>query len=353
MEDNVNSDLTAPESVDISWPPLHDAVHRANWSGDLAQLRSVLQDGADLSLVADTHASRSTSILHTAVLGRLEVVTLLLEHGADALMENKCGPGEEGRWAGHTPLQMAAKRGHRDVARLLIDAGAIYDIHSACALGDIARVIKLVGESRDELFVRDCYGASLLHWASAQDQIETAEILIERGLAVCERDVFGETALMVASVRHAAHSEIHRLGRHYGVAVALRSLVELLERHTVEADIHTAAAVGNTVELHALLVGDANLAIARNGHGTTPLHWAARNDHIEAARILLEYGADIDARDRIGCPPLFYAAYWGAHSIMTHFLCERGADIAFENKWGKGLDAYDCGSCGVDFSRMK
>jgi ankyrin repeat protein len=347
----VHTNLTAPESVDVTWPPLHDAVRRANWSGDLAPLRSKLQEGADLSLLANTHASRDTSILHTAALGRVDVAALLLAHGASEQMENVCGPGEEGRWAGHTPLQMAAKRGLRDVAYLLIEAGSAIDIFSASALGDLDRVIELIEKSPEALSARDSYRATPLHWAAEQDQIEIAEYLVQRGLAVSEPDAFSETALMVASVRQAAHSEMHRLGRRYGVSVSFYSLVELLSGHTVKAHIHTAAAVGDTAVLQDLLADDDSLATASNDHGTTPLHWAARNDHVEAARILLDHGADIDARDKIGCPPLFYAAYWGGHAQMTRFLCEWGADIGFENVWGKGLNAYDCGNCGVDFSR--
>ena len=65
--------------------------------------------------------------------------------------------------------------------------------------------------------------------------------------------------------------------------------------------------------------------------------------HVSTGATVLHGGAAIDATDQIGCPPLWYSAYWGRNIEMTRFLCEKGADIGFRNIWDKGLDAYDCG----------
>ena len=43
----------------------------------------------------------------------------------------------------------------------------------------------------------------------------------------------------------------------------------------------------------------------------TALHWAIRRNHFEIVKLLLEYGADIDARDSKGQTPLIYAAKLG------------------------------------------
>ncbi|KAH8598510.1 ankyrin repeat-containing domain protein, partial [Bisporella sp. PMI_857] len=47
--------------------------------------------------------------------GRVDVVKLLLDNGADAAIPNKDG------W---TPLNSASKNGHIDVVKLLLDNGA-------------------------------------------------------------------------------------------------------------------------------------------------------------------------------------------------------------------------------------
>jgi hypothetical protein len=57
---------------------------------------------------------------------------------------------------------------------------------------------------------------------------------------------------------------------------------------------HAAARLGMTDKLHALITADPNLVHTRGGDGQTPLHFAST---VEIAGLLLEHGADIDARD--------------------------------------------------------
>jgi len=59
-------------------------------------------------------------------------------------------------------------------------------------------------------------------------------------------------------------------------------------------DIHAAARLGMIERVRKLLAADAALVHARGGDGQLPLHFAAT---VEIAALLLEHGADIDARD--------------------------------------------------------
>jgi hypothetical protein len=59
-------------------------------------------------------------------------------------------------------------------------------------------------------------------------------------------------------------------------------------------DVHAAARLGLFEELRLLINRDPTLVNARGGDGQTPLHFAA---NVEVATLLLENGADIDARD--------------------------------------------------------
>ncbi|MGH7730075.1 MAG: ankyrin repeat domain-containing protein, partial [Candidatus Eiseniibacteriota bacterium] len=67
----------------------------------------------------------------------------------------------------------------------------------------------------------------------------------------------------------------------------------LIERGAV-VDAHAAARLGMLDRLRALIDHDPALVHARGGDGQTPLHFAA---NVEVAALLLERGADIDARD--------------------------------------------------------
>jgi len=68
-------------------------------------------------------------------------------------------------------------------------------------------------------------------------------------------------------------------------------------------DVFDAAAVGRTRGLEELLAAEPGLAGARSADGSTPLHLAARFDQRDAAELLLEYGADREARDGDGRAP--------------------------------------------------
>ena len=80
------------------------------------------------------------------------------------------------------------------------------------------------------------------------------------------------------------------------------SALDSAEGETVEAlltlgarwDVHSAAAHGRTEILRGLLDADPSLVSARGGDGGTPLH-AAKTP--EVARLLIERGADLEARD--------------------------------------------------------
>ena len=68
-------------------------------------------------------------------------------------------------------------------------------------------------------------------------------------------------------------------------------------------DVFDAAAVGRTRGLEELLETEPGLANARSADGSTPLHLAARFDQRDAAELLLEHGADPEARDGDGRTP--------------------------------------------------
>ena len=283
---------------------------------------------ANLNLVANHHQSTNTTILHMA-LASPEMTAFVLDLGADELLEARTGPGEEGREAGLTPLQMAARRGYEATARLLIERGAVFDVFTAAVIDDLER---LSACSDDELGTVDHYGASPLHWAAMYGGAETVSLLLDRGLAIDDENDFGETPLALAGLAP---------GHDMPAQTDRTAVIELLRRRGAKVDVFSAAALGDNEALSALLDADTGLARATNRFDSTPLHYAAWAGHADAARQLLERGADVDAFDRHGMPPLIYAAYWGRHENTVEMLLENGADVYWKNIWGKGQSAYD------------
>ena len=105
--------------------------------------------------------AQDTALREAAVNGRLEVVRLLLDAGADLSLANG---------AGGTPLMVAAGRGHLEVLRLLLWRGAAVD---AVSPGD---------------------GWTAFHIACTLNQADCAEALVRAGCDVGLKANNGETS---------------------------------------------------------------------------------------------------------------------------------------------------------------
>jgi ankyrin repeat protein len=66
---------------------------------------------------------------------------------------------------------------------------------------------------------------------------------------------------------------------------------------------------------------------------STPLHWASSGGHVEAARLLLAYGADVKAQDKNGSTPLHQASLSRCVEL-ARLLIEHGADAAAQDNSG-------------------
>jgi len=98
-------------------------------------------------------------------------------------------------------------------------------------------------------------------------------------------------------------------------------------------EIFRAAKKGDLAALRKLLKADASLVHARDKEGSTPLHWAAWRGQVEAARLLLEAGAEVNARNQNthwGTTPLHAAAH-GNQAAVVQVLLARGGDPRAKN----------------------
>lgn len=116
------------------------------------------------------------------------------------------------------------------------------------------------------------------------------------------------------------------IAREYGFSSwrALKAEIDLRRAPHVAAFMR-ACATGDVETLRELLQRDPSLARERLAGGTTGLHGAVR--HPEAVRLLLEHGADPNARD-LGdnATPLHFAAANGALDNVR-LLLDAGADV--------------------------
>jgi uncharacterized protein len=98
-----------------------------------------------------------------------------------------------------------------------------------------------------------------------------------------------------------------------------------------ELDVFEAAAIGDVGRLHVLLDDDPDLAAAWSEDGFTPLHYAAFFGHPAAAKLLVDRGADLEARSTntqfaLDAAPLHSASAAGQLQVCE-VLLDAGADV--------------------------
>ncbi len=128
-------------------------------------------------------------------------------------------------------------------------------------------------------------------------------------------------------------------GEHFRTADLLRhngADPDVWGRRRTRTPLHSAALYGNPAVVQKLIEYDADVN-AKDETGWTPLFWASKGRHLQdtsVVRLLLENGADVNARAMDGSTPLHNASYLGVPEVVR-LLLEKGADIEAKGDDGK------------------
>jgi ankyrin repeat protein len=298
-------------------------VWMAAATGDLPRVRELLD--TDPSLVNRTNDYNSyyvgcgSPLKNAAGAGHLEIVTFLLERGADPnLPEEHIAP------RGHA-LYSAVYNGHYDIARLLLERGADPDAPVESSADPVW--IAIAGSDLRMIELLVSHGAS---WTIPNDPKPplTYEAIVATGLP---RSM--EVLAYFGDVRTASGL----LGADPGLAndpAALekaatrghQEFVRLLLRH--QPDLATRVTVSRPREMALFLFEEGMNPNRPDWVGRTPLHHFAGSGDLEGAALYLDHGADIHARDdEDRSTPLAFAARQGKPDMVT-FLLARGAKPA-------------------------
>jgi ankyrin repeat protein len=112
-----------------------------------------------------------------------------------------------------------------------------------------------------------------------------------------------------------------------------------------ESPIADAVMAGDLEAVRNLLRDGADVNEAQ-GDGLTGLHWAARNNDVEAARLLLYAGANVAAKTRIGAHTPVLVASRGGHAEVLDVLLEAGADPVARTTTGNSAPLHFAAAAG-------
>lgn len=112
---------------------------------------------------------------------------------------------------------------------------------------------------------------------------------------------------------------------------------EVTRRGPVRTPITFAAEHNPNPSITALLL-DRGADVNDKGHaGMTPLHYAAKDNHLAIVKLLLDRGAHVNARDFGGWTPLHMAARYSSRPEIIWLLLDRNAN--FRARTSRGITA--------------
>jgi uncharacterized protein len=240
---------------------------------------------------------------------------------AKGLLDAGADPNRASR-LGVRPLYLAASNGSADMIRLLIKAGADANapgpygettLMAAVASGDVAAVEALL-EAGAEVDARDPhYEQTALMFAARTGATDIAHALIMGSATVDARTRVGEEPAWILPNS--------RKGFGYGVGIIRGGWpadrgIRPFRRGGMTALLY-AAREGHAATAAALLDAGADLE-GTEANAITPLIMAITNDRMDVAKVLIERGADVNVRDWYGRTPL-----WSAVEVRNLYVSNK------------------------------
>lgn len=312
------------------------ALFQACTLGDLPKVKSLL--AKDRRLVNAQYQYQFP--IHKAVsAGHTEIVTLLLERGAD--------PGQSrytydswdklllcARERGHGQIESLLQRAMRKRFNYSPDFEALKQAiiaRNPRAIGAVLRGKKTLARASDAL------GNNALHWSVIMRQLDSIARFVEIGTPIDAPRADGQTPVLLAV--NGATDYWYRATRDRSHP-SLRNtfvLVGSLLAHGASYNISVASAAGDLERVEQLLRKDPNLARRLDSGRISPLSYAAREGHLHIVRLLLERGADPNTPEESAANGrALYEACCGNHLEIAELLLEHGANPNAE------MDSCEC-----------
>ena len=270
-----------------------------------ALAQSLLHQGADVNAKATLHASISPHV--TAFLDKMEI------------------NDDDREGADNTPLHAAALSNAYAAAEVLLRNGA--DINA-----------------------KEDDGGTPLHAAALSNACAVAEVLLQNGADINAKEDDGGTPLYAAawSNAYAAVEVLLQNGADINAKATLHASISphwtaFLDKMEMNDDddreladstpLHAAALSNAYAAVEVLLQNGADINAKTDGNAT-PLHAAALSNACAVAEVLIQNGADVNAKDNVGRTPLHAAAMVNTCAV-AEVLLQNGADINAKDNVGR------------------
>ena len=326
--------------------PVADAAAK----GDVEAVRTLLRQGED----ANTAQPDGMTALHWAAQrNQVEVAEVLLYAGATLRPMTRMG--------GYTPLHLAARSGNTEVARTLLEAGADPDFYTAtgvtalhfAAQANVPELVSaLVEHGADPNAVDGFSQRTPLMFAAAGNSAKAVGALVEAGADMSIQTAIKdyEEIVRVANEERQTRERVRRAAEpptegdgpetnggqaragapQQQAAQAAQANAEPdddeeeVEEESAKADDEEAEAEKEPEEPPVKALSSTE-QIGKQG-GFTALHYAAREGHIQSARVLVEGGADVNqVTGGDQSSPMLVAVINGNYDL-ARMLLEHGAD---------------------------
>ncbi|RYG73776.1 hypothetical protein EON80_03020 [bacterium] len=248
--------------------------------------------------VKRTDAQGNTPLLRVVARNRFEFVRTLLERGANINAQNADGDS-----CLHTALQFPSTG---VLLKPLLDAGANANLKNN--RGDLPLHLALRRRLDEPVIADGQLGNPLIHSSDAEPRGEQIALLITKS-DINAKDQFGLSPLLLAVLRRDP--------------IARNQIIKRGPRSDATTQFFDASAQNDIAAMGKLLAQKPDLVYFRLADGTTPLHVAALWRALDAAQLLVQKGADVNARDARAETPLFEAL-----SQPTGFFAERARSMA-------------------------
>lgn len=267
-------------------------------------IKFLLTLGADVNIRYNKKNGKITPLLLAIEKRHDCVVKTLLNNGADPEVRWEC---DRCMYHTMTPLMLAVKTNQKNVAEILLDAGASINTKLVSINGDDiaggssalmmsvcnSEISEMLINRNADLKIINDKGESLLSVAAHCNDTNVSKILISKGLDINHKNNIGNTPLFYAADNH--KEENVRLLLDNGTDVNIRNKKGEIALMFAVDDLYC----DSPVPVIALLDKGSDVN-ARDNDDITALMIAAERGCINYVKILLERGADATLKDSMG-----------------------------------------------------